>query len=225
MNVGYVARLAKNFGVGRIYFVNPKVDLSAASIYAAHGVDMLDRAETTDFGKLRKIHDLLVATTAIRGRRKGNLVRRIMKAERAATYIRSAKSPSLVMGRESTGLKNDEIRLCDVVTSIDTGTEYGTLNLSHALAILLYLTSTTDLSRVRLQSRSVRELFARNLYELGVSARFQKHRADRLSEAAKRIALTSQSGEKEMLLMTGIFRKAVQTIREKDSRSQVRSKT
>jgi len=52
-------------------------------------------------------------------------------------------------------------------------------------------------------------LFARNLHELAVSARFQRHRSDRLAEIAKRIAVTSQTGEKEMLLMTGIFRRAV----------------
>ena len=74
--------------------------------------------------------------------------------------------------------------------------------------------------------RSARELFARNLHELAVSARFQKHRSDRLGEIAKRIAVTSQTGEKEMLLMTGIFRRAVQTItRENKSRAQTRSKT
>ena len=154
VNVGYVARLAKNFGVRRIFFVNPKVDLSAASIYAAHGADVLDRAETIGFRDLRRIHDLLVATTAIRARRKGNLVRKVMRPERAASYLRSAKSSSLVLGREATGLRNDEIRFCDVVTSVDTGTEYPTMNVSHSLAILLYLASRRDPTRVRLLSKS-----------------------------------------------------------------------
>ncbi|TLX98277.1 MAG: RNA methyltransferase [Thaumarchaeota archaeon] len=226
VNVGYVARLAKNFGVRRVYFVNPKVDLSAASIYAAHGADVLDRAETVEFGEIRRVHDLLVATTAIRARRKGNLVRRVMRPERAASYLRSAKSSSLVLGREATGLTNDEIRFCDVVTSVDTGSEYPTMNVSHSLAILLYLASRRDPSRVRPPSRSARELFARNLHELAVSARFQRHRSDRLGEIAKRVAVTSQTGEKEMLLMAGIFRRAVQTIKaENEFRAQTRSKT
>lgn len=225
VNVGYVARLAKNFGVRRLYFVNPKVDLSAASIYAAHGADVLDGAKTVEFGELRRIHDLLVATTAIRARRRGNLVRRVMRPERAASYLRSVKSSSLVLGREATGLKNDEIRLCDLVTSVDTGTEYPTMNVSHSLAILLYLASRRDPSRVRLVSKSARELFAHNLHELAVSARFQRHRSDRLGEIAKRIAATSQTGEKDMLLMAGIFRRAVRTIKEEGESAQTRSKT
>ena len=69
-------------------------------------------------------------------------------------------------------------------------------------------------------------MFARNPHELAVSARFQRHRSDRLAEIAKRIAVTSQTGEKEMLLMTRIFRRAVQTIKEEnESRAQTRSKT
>src|SRR5207247_7791344 len=156
VNVGYVTRLAKNFGVRRVYFVNPKVDLSAASIYAAHGADVLDRAKTVEFREIRRIHDLLVATTAIRARRRGNLVRRVMRPERAAAYLRSAKSSSLVLGREATGLRNDEIRFCDVVTSVDTGTEYPTMNVSHSLAILLYLASRRDPTRVRLLSQRAR---------------------------------------------------------------------
>ncbi len=228
VNVGHVARLAKNFGVRRIYLVNPKVDLSAASIYAAHATDVLDRAESIEFEELRRTHDLLIATTAIRARRRGNLVRRVMRPERAASYLRSAKSSSLVLGRESTGLRNDEIKYCDAVTSVDTGAEYSTMNVSHALAIILYLVSRSDSSRITLPSRSARELFARSLYELAVSARLQKYRTDRLSEIAKRIAVTSQSGERETLLMTGIFRRAVHTIREmegKGSPGHVRSKT
>jgi len=225
VNVGYVARLAKNFGVGRVYFVNPRVDLSAAGIYAAHAADLLEQAETTTFKKLRASHDLLVATTAIRARRRGNVLRRVVKPQRAAAYLRAANSPSLVLGREATGLKNEELRLCDVVTSIDTGTGYSTLNVSHALAILLYLASENDHSKVKVQSRITRELFAKNLYDLAISAKFQEHRRVKVNEVAKRIALTSQAGEKEMLFMTGIFRKAAQVIREQRSGNQTRSKT
>jgi hypothetical protein len=98
-------------------------------------------SKSVEFGELRRIHELLVATTAIRARRRRNLVRRVMRPERAASYLRSAKSSCVVLGREATGLRNDEIRFCDLVTSVDTGTEYPTMNVSHSLAILLYLAS------------------------------------------------------------------------------------
>ena len=59
--------------------------------------------------------------------------------EEAAGYVSSAKTPSLVFGRDTTGLRNEELARCDVVTSIATGTGYRTLNVSHSMSILLYV--------------------------------------------------------------------------------------
>ena len=214
INVGYIARLMKNFGLEKLYVVKPKVDLSVASIYASHGVDILESAERTNLNDVRRRHELLVATTAIRARKKANVVRRSIRPEDAASFIRGAKSASLVLGRDSTGLKNEEIKKCDIVTTIHTGTAYPTLNVSHAAAIMLYLV-VRDKSTTRTVRRHPRDLFAEQLYELAVAARFQKHKRGGLSEAVRRIATTSQVSEKELFLMTGIFRKAARTISEK----------
>ena len=45
VNLGYTARVMKNFGVRRLYLVDPKVDMRAASVYASHGADVLKDAE------------------------------------------------------------------------------------------------------------------------------------------------------------------------------------
>ena len=214
INLGYIARLMKNFGVAKLYLVKPKVDLSVASIYASHGVDILDSAEKTNLSDVRKRHELLVATTAIRARKKANVVRRSMRPEDAASFIRGAESSSLVLGRDSTGLMNEEIKKCDILTTIDTGTSYTTLNVSHAAAIMLYLVAR-DKPSARTVRRRSRDLFAEQLYELAIAAKFQKHKRAGLSEAVKRIATTSQVSEKELFLMTGILRKAFQTISER----------
>ncbi len=213
VNVGYIARLMKNFGVGKLYLVRPKVDLSVASIYASHGMDILHSAERTSLKDVRRRHDLLVATTAISARRRANVARRSIRPESAASLIRGAKSASLVLGRDSTGLKNEEIKECDLVTTIHTGTAYATLNVSHAAAIMLYLVAK-DKSSARTPHRRPRDLFAEHLYELALAGKFQKHKRPGLKEAVKRIAATSQVSEKELFLMTGIFRKAVQRLNE-----------
>ncbi len=214
VNVGHVARLMKNFGVTKLFLVRPKVDLSVASIYASHGADVLDSAERTSLNDVRKRHDLLVATTAIRARRRANVVRRSIRPEKAASLIRGARSASLVLGRDTTGLTNEEIKRCDIVTTIDTGTAYTTLNVSHAAAIMLYLVAKNKSSPMTVRRRS-RDLFAEQLHELVDAAKFQKHKRPGLSEAVKHIAVTSQLSERELFLMTGIFRKATQVIRGK----------
>jgi tRNA C32,U32 (ribose-2'-O)-methylase TrmJ len=47
------------------------------------------------------------------------------------------KDHALVVGRESSGLSNDELDLCDEVVHIETG-EYSSLNQSHAAGVLMH---------------------------------------------------------------------------------------
>jgi tRNA/rRNA methyltransferase len=208
VNVGYVARLLKNFGIKNLYLVNPKVDLSVASIYASHGSDILDAAQTLDFKEIRRRHELLIATTSVRARRKGNVVRRSLAAADAAALARAAKSATLVLGRDTTGLTNEEIKLCDVVTTLDTGAEYNTMNVSHAAAIFLYLVSRRNRLTTRVTSRAAREVFARSLYELAVASGFADQKRSGLRESVKRVSATSQLTDRETFLVTGILRKA-----------------
>ena len=46
VNVGHVARLVRNFGVEKLYLVDPKVDLSVAAVYASHAAEVLDANRT-----------------------------------------------------------------------------------------------------------------------------------------------------------------------------------
>ena len=45
---------------------------------------------------------------------------------------------ALVFGRESSGLTNEEVLLCDLAFSIPTSKAYSSMNLSHAIAVTLY---------------------------------------------------------------------------------------
>ena len=224
VNLGYTARLLKNFGVRRLYLVDPKVDMRAASVYASHGADILKDAKVVTFARVRKIHDLLLATTAIRARRGANVSRTAVKPEEATARLLAADSASMVFGRDSTGLTNEELSLCDLVTTVDTRTNYGTLNLSHSVAILLYLTSraragqnaqtTPAGSRA---SRERREAFSRYAYQLAVASGMQKHRAERIIQVARRVALKSDVNSKELGLLVSLMRKAELAIDRVDS--------
>jgi len=53
VNLGYTARLMKNFGLKRLYLVSPNCDMRAASVYASHGADVLkDAVRDADVGPL-----------------------------------------------------------------------------------------------------------------------------------------------------------------------------
>ena len=209
VNVGHAARLVKNFGVKKLYLVKPKVDISVAAIYASHASDVLDRAIVTTFEKVREENELLVATTAVRASKKSNVIRRTIGPDQLHALLSSSRASSLVFGRDTTGLANEEIRMCDVTTTIDTTQAYRTLNLGHAVAIVLYLASRGERERGRVQSRKAREIFAESLYELAVASRMPPHRMKNLFEVGKRIATTSNLTDAQLNLMTGIFRKAL----------------
>jgi tRNA/rRNA methyltransferase len=208
VNVGHVARLVKNFGVKRLYLVKPQVDMSVARVYASHAGDVLERARLVSFSRLRRENELLVATTAVRASRGSNVIRRNVRPERISELVRAAKTSALVFGRDSTGLTNEEISACDVTTVIDTGTGYRTLNLGHSVAILLYLLSRSRGRTRALQSMKARALFASSFHALAAESGLPGHKARNMGEVGKRVAASSGLTDRQLFLLTGVFRKA-----------------
>ena len=208
VNVGHVARLAKNFGVKRLYLVNPKVDMSVATVYAAHAADVLESARRVSFGRLRRENELLIATTAVRAVKRSNVIRRTVRPERIGELARAVRSAALVFGRDTTGLTNEEIGRCDVTTVIDTGTRYRTLNVGHAVAIALYLASASRKSTRPVQSRRAREIFAASFHRMAASTGLPRHRVKNMGEVAKRTAASATLTDSQLLMMAGVFRKA-----------------
>lgn len=221
MNLGHVARLVKNFGVRRLYLVNPKADMSVAVVYAAHASDVLENARVVTFGQLRRENQLLVATTAVRAVKGSNVIRRTVRPERIGELVRTARTAALVFGRDTTGLNNNEIAKCDVTTVIDTGTGYRTLNVGHAVAIMLYLASRARGGRT-MQSKRAREIFASSFHQLAVSARLPKHKVRNMGEVGKRLAVSAALTDSQLLLMSGIFRRAAMArgrLQDRDSKT------
>jgi tRNA/rRNA methyltransferase len=129
----------------------------------------------------------------------------------------------MVFGRDTTGLTNEELALCDLVTTVDTRTNYKTLNVSHSAAILLYLASTAraagNVPRTPAASRASRErreAFSRYAYELAIASGMQEHRAERMVQVARRVALKSDVNSKELGLLVSLMRKAQLAIRRTD---------
>ncbi|HME19603.1 MAG TPA: TrmH family RNA methyltransferase [Nitrososphaerales archaeon] len=214
VNLGHTARLMMNFGIKKLYLVNPRVDISAAAVYASHASGVLDGAEIVSLRKVRQENELLVATTAVRATKKSNVIRRTVRPEGVRELLAASKTSSLVFGRDTTGLTNEEIQMCDVTTTIDTSRSYRALNLGHAVAIMLYVISRGRGGKGRSQSRTARLVFADGLYELAVASRLQRHKVTNLREAGKRIAATSSLSDRQLQLLGGVFRKAVLRIDE-----------
>lgn len=143
INLGYIARTAMNFGVKRLYFVSPRTSLKGkgARMYSKHGYPLLEGARTYgSFGAATRDCDILLGTSGIW--RKGNNAGRVLFAEDAVARLgrmRKDGTVGLLIGRDDIGLKIDELEKCDMLAYIPTDPAYPVLNISHALAIMLYL--------------------------------------------------------------------------------------
>jgi len=126
INVGYVARVMKNFGCNNLYFVSPRFNnIGDALRYSTHGKNILESASEISLGQLREKFDVLVATTALSGTSRLNVNREAIDPARLAEVIsitRDKKNFCIILGRESSGLNNDELAICDLVINIDTKT-------------------------------------------------------------------------------------------------------
>lgn len=148
LNIGSVARLCGNFDVAELRLVNPEADpLSDDSQrMAVHGADHLHQA---------KYYTALVDAVSDCRRVVGTCGRLdhgeipLSTPEDALTWLGTpvqgedeadAVRPTvaLVFGREDRGLSNDELRVCQRVVTLHSGSRYPSLNLSHAVAVLLH---------------------------------------------------------------------------------------
>ncbi len=140
-SIGFVARAMKNFGLSNLHLVNPKTVLGPSGrMRGGHAQDVLDSIVEHRSVKdaLEGLH-LSIGTSAQRSYAASNLVRKPMTPRDLGNVLRDqAGTVGIVFGREGTGLTNVELGQCDATLTIPSVSEYQTLNLSHAAAIVFY---------------------------------------------------------------------------------------
>lgn len=156
-NIGSVARAMKNFGFKDLILVNPPEIGSEGRRNSMHARDILENARSVDsFDDVVGEYDFLVGTTAqVAG--DGNPLRNPVFPDGLANAVESEGKIGLCFGREDYGLLNDEIDRCDVLVTIPTNREYPTLNLSHAVCVILYALNR-EANRKRMKLNKFREL-------------------------------------------------------------------
>jgi tRNA/rRNA methyltransferase len=135
-NIGYCARVMGNFGFKDLWIVKNEKIGEEATIYAKHGAGILEKAKIVkNLNDAISGCDLIIGTTAIEesGR---NVLRKSITPKEMVKKI--TKNTAILLGNEATGLSKDELELCDLVVRIPTEKNCRALNISHALAIILY---------------------------------------------------------------------------------------
>ena len=140
LNIGNIARLCANFEINELRIVNPRCKLMSkeATIMAVHGKSFLENAK--EFSTLIEAISDCNKIIATCGRIDHGSIP-LSNTEESLRWLFNSKdstSMALVFGRESRGLTNDELQYAQKVINLKTSETYPSLNLSHAVAIVLY---------------------------------------------------------------------------------------
>lgn len=153
-NVGFCARVMKNFGFSRLVLIDPCPLGNEADARASHAYDVLHHAEVCTIEDVFARSNIVVATT-------GTVSKSVCHSMRMPFFspreLRERVKDidgriSILFGRENWGLNNEEVRRSDIICTIPTAAEYPILNLSHAVGVVCYELSSLPLPRYALAS-------------------------------------------------------------------------
>jgi tRNA/rRNA methyltransferase len=217
-NVGAVARVGRNFGVDRLVFVAPRASLGPeARRRSMGGLRLLRSArKVTTFERAVENSDLVVGTTDMSTGRSSGYLRRSMSPERLGELLLPVTGRvSIVFGPEDNGLSRTELAQCDVLVHIPARREFPTLNLSHAVAVVLYAThrakgtldpdTTPAPLEIELNGKE-KELFLTRTEELLTRIGYPPHKRRGLILLFRRVMGRATPTEAEYRMMLGLFR-------------------
>ena len=139
-NIGFAARVMKNFGFTDLILINPCSIGNEAKIRASHAADVLEQAKIMTIDEVFSSSHRVVATT-------GALSYSACHPTRMPFYspgeLRELVEDldgtiSILFGRENWGLSNEEVRRADIICTIPTSPIYPIINLSHAVGVICY---------------------------------------------------------------------------------------
>jgi TrmH family RNA methyltransferase len=149
-NLGSVARVARNFGLRGVSVVDPGVVPDEESSRLAAGADDV-LAAIRRFGTLEEAvaeYPVVVTTSSLRGR--GRV--RSLDLWELDGFLASAgrdAPTAFVFGPERSGLTEDELARASACLRLPTAPDFPTMNLSHAVAVVLAATRVSPESQDR----------------------------------------------------------------------------
>lgn len=139
-NVGFAARVMKNFGFTRLVLIDSCPLGNEADARAAHALDVLNNAEVCTIEDVFARSNIVVATTGAVSKSVCTPMRMpFFTPKELREQIKTLDGRiSILFGRENWGLNNEEVKKSDIICTIPTSEDYPILNLSHAVGVICY---------------------------------------------------------------------------------------
>ena len=141
LNVGSVARLCSNFEVDELRIVSPKCDIFSleAKKMALKGQKYLDHCKIFDNLESAIFDcDLVIASCGRIDLSKDSFFESSEDIVDWTLSFKKINNLAIIFGREDRGLTNSELLLANKTFNIPTSQNNPSLNLSHAVSIVLY---------------------------------------------------------------------------------------
>lgn len=209
-NVGSVARVMKNFGFKELVLLNPCELDTPARVMAMHAYDIIENARI-EFSLKDALRgsNVIVGMTGDAGKTDNRHMRMPVFTPRRLKEKLEGKSGavSLLFGRENDGLWNEELELCDFIVNIPTSEEYQSMNLSHAVAVVLYELSDVESGRTYLADHFDIELLYEHIEEVLSDIEYKEHKEDKTMLMLKRILGRAELTGREVQTLRGVLRR------------------
>jgi len=147
LNVGSVARLCSNFEVDELRIVSPKCDIFSleAKKMALKGQKFLEQCKIfNDLEKAISDCDLVLASSGRIDVSKDSCFKSSEDIFDWTISFKKINNLAIIFGREDRGLTNSELLLANKTFNIPTSYDYPSINLSHAVSIVLYELNKTS---------------------------------------------------------------------------------
>jgi len=214
-NVGFIARLVKNYGIGNLCLYNCNVTADSYHT-AAHAKGLLEKAvRVADLKTFLSQMNIIIGTTGVEGGDYKYLRKTLLSPEELPQMISEVEKVAILFGREDYGLYNDELALCHAIVRVPTSEEYPVMNVSHAAAVILYFLRQVSEESVRddiATSRDI-EIFLKNLTEMLEVIQYPSHRTKRTVVIFRRVLGRAKIRDYEIQTLNAILRKTVSYIK------------
>ena len=227
INIGSVARLCENFGVNELRLVSPKCDYLAqeAKKMSVKGLKILEKAKVyRDLNSALSDCSRIIATC---GRKEHGEIPLHSNEDALSWAFKSDRNETiaLVFGREDRGLSNEELLKANKVISLNTSKTYPSLNLSHAVAIVLH--QFNQLNEYDLIKRHTKTSYPASLIKLEDCINdagsllldigfLMKHTYKAKMTKIKQLLLRAEIKDDEVALIRGIISQARWKIKNKN---------
>ena len=215
-NLGAIARAMKNFSFGRLILIEPKCKAGViARKVAKHAQDVLKKSKIKNFSYIKNL-DYAIGTTSKLGT-DYNIPRNPIDVQQFSELIAKTDYNNLkigiLIGREDIGLKNEEINLCDILVTIPSSKKYPTMNVSHAVSIILYelfkkIGKDKLNSHINFATKKEKEIILKYVDDVLDKMEFStKEKKDTQRKVWKRVIGKAMLTKREAFAVMGFFRK------------------